>query len=383
MKTAERTDIPPSGIREFFDLVAGRDDVISLGVGEPDFVTPWNVREACIYSLERGQTSYTSNAGKPGLRSLISETVESRSGNEYDPDGEVLVTTGVSEGLDLAVRALVDPGDEVVVVEPSYVSYGPAVEFSGGTVRTLEASPEEGFKPDPEEMEALCSEDTTAVILNYPNNPTGAILSEEEAEGIAGVAERNDLLVISDEVYSFLTYEGDHVSLPSLDGMRERSILLDGFSKYFAMTGWRLGFACGPREGVAAMNRLHQYTMLCAPVTAQNAAEEALRTGWDEARRMREEYDRRRKLITKRLGESGLDTGNPQGAFYVFPDVSGTGLDGREFAEGLLAEESVAVVPGSAFGEAGHNHVRMSYAASREEIKEALDRIERFVSRVS
>lgn len=380
MKTAERTDIPPSGIREFFDLVQGRDDVISLGVGEPDFVTPWRIREECIYSLERGQTSYTSNAGKPALRRLLAESFEERTGESYDPEGEVLVTTGVSEGLDLAVRALVDPGDEVVVVEPAYVSYAPAVRFAGGRVRRVEASRKDGFVPDPEELEEACGDDTVAVILNYPNNPTGAVLSREVAEEVAGVAERQDLAVVSDEVYSFLTYGGDHVSLASLDGMRERTVVLDGFSKYFAMTGWRLGFALGPEEVVGAMNRLHQYTMLCAPVTAQNAAEEALRSGWEEAERMRREYDRRRKLTLKYLRGTGLDPGDPEGAFYVFPDVSSTGLDGREFAERLLEEESVAVVPGSAFGDAGEDHVRMSYAASREDLKEALKRIRRFAS---
>lgn len=380
MRTSRRADIPPSGIREFFDLVAGRDDVISLGVGEPDFVTPWRIRESCIYSLERGQTSYTSNAGKPLLRRLVSESMEERIGRRYDPGSEVLVTTGVSEGLDLAVRALVDPGEEVVVVEPGYVSYAPSVEFSGGRALRVAASPENGFRPDPEEVEDVCTDDTVAVILNYPNNPTGTVLSREEAEEVAGVAERQDLAVISDEVYSFLTYGRKHVSFASLNGMRDRTVVLDGFSKYFAMTGWRLGFACGPEDAVGAMNRIHQYTMLCAPVTAQNAAEEALRSGWGEAERMRREYGRRRKLTLKYLRGTGLEPGNPEGAFYVFPDVSSTGLSGMEFAERLLEEEGVAVVPGSAFGGAGRDHVRMSYAASREDLKEALGRIDRFAS---
>lgn len=382
MKTADRVDVPPSGIREFFELVQGRDDVISLGVGEPDFVTPWGIREACIYSLERGQTSYTSNRGQPGLRSLISDSVQERLGERYDPESEVLVTTGVSEALDLAVRALVDPGDEVVVLDPSYVSYGPNVEFSGGSAVRVETRAEDGFRPDPEDLEAACSDDTVALMLNYPNNPTGAALDRESAEAIAGVAERNDLAVVSDEVYSFLNYGREHVSVAALDGMRRRTVVLDGFSKYFAMTGWRLGYACGPEELVGAMNRIHQYTMLCAPITAQNAAEEALSNGWGEAERMRKEYGRRRRLTVKGLEEAGLSCVEPRGAFYAFPDVSSTGLTGREFAERLLEEESVAVVPGSAFGEAGESHVRLSYAASREDLKEALDRIGALVSRL-
>lgn len=381
MRVADRVDVPPSGIREFFELVQGREDVISLGVGEPDFVTPWGIREACIYSLERGQTSYTSNRGKPGLRRLISEAAAETTERRYDPDSEVLVTTGVSEGLDLAIRALVNPGDEVVVLDPSYVSYAPNVEFSGGRPVRVAASPDDGFKPDPEAVEAACGEDTVAILLNFPNNPTGAVLSREEAEAIAGVAERNDLAVISDEVYSFLTYGREHVSVASLSGMRDRTVVLDGFSKYFAMTGWRLGFACGPEPVLDAMNRIHQYTMLCAPTTAQNAAEEALRNGWGEADRMRKEYNRRRRLTVKALSDAGLDCVEPRGAFYTFPDVSSTGMDGKEFAERLLEEESVAVVPGSAFGPAGENHVRMSYAASRDDLKEALSRIRDFVSR--
>ena len=371
-----------SGIRRFFDLAQSIEGIISLGVGEPDFVTPWNIREACIFALEKGVTSYTSNWGLLELRDAISWHLEENYGVSYDPESEILVTTGVSEGLDLAVRAVVDPGDEVLIHEPSYVSYVPCVVFAGGVPVTVETSEADEFKLTAESLEAKITERTKALILNYPNNPTGAIMRKKDLEEIADVVNEHDLLVISDEIYALLTYEGKHTCFSSLDGMRERTILLNGFSKAYAMTGWRLGFAAGNAEIIEAMMKIHQYTMLCAPVTAQVAALEALNAGEKYVREMVEEYDRRRRLILRGLRELGLECFEPKGAFYIFPSIKNTGLPSEEFTERLLLEEGVVVVPGNVFGECGEGYIRCSYATSQQNIKEALARIEKFLKKL-
>ncbi|MHC1579484.1 MAG: aminotransferase class I/II-fold pyridoxal phosphate-dependent enzyme [Candidatus Alkanophagales archaeon] len=371
-----------SGIRRFFDLAQSIEGIISLGVGEPDFVTPWSIREACIFALEKGVTSYTSNWGLLELRDAISRHLEENYGVSYDPEGEILVTAGVSEGLDLAIRAVVDPGDEVLIHEPSYVSYVPCVIFAGGVPVTVETSEDDEFKLTAESLEAKITERTKALILNYPNNPTGAVMRKKDLEEIADVVNEHDLLVISDEIYALLTYEGKHTCFSSLDGMKDRTILLNGFSKAYAMTGWRLGFAAGNAEIVGAMMKIHQYTMLCAPVTAQVAALEALNAGEKYVREMVEEYDRRRRLILRGLRGLGLDCFEPKGAFYVFPSIESTGLSSEEFAERLLLEEGVVVVPGSVFGGCGEGYIRCSYATSQQNIKEALTRIERFLKRL-
>jgi len=371
-----------SGIRRFFDLAQSIEGIISLGVGEPDFVTPWNIREACIFALEKGVTSYTSNWGLLELRDAISWHLEENYGVSYDPESEILVTTGVSEGLDLAVRAVVDPGDEVLIHEPSYVSYVPCVVFAGGVPVTVETSEDDEFKLTAESLEAKITERTKALILNYPNNPTGAIMRKKDLEEIADVVNEHDLLVISDEIYALLTYEGKHTCFSSLDGMKERTILLNGFSKAYAMTGWRLGFAAGNAEIIEAMMKIHQYTMLCAPVTAQVAALEALNAGEKYVREMVEEYDRRRRLILRGLRELGLECFEPKGAFYIFPSIKNTGLPSEEFTERLLLEEGVVVVPGNVFGECGEGYIRCSYATSQQNIKEALARIEKFLKKL-
>lgn len=371
-----------SGIRRFFDLAQSIEGIISLGVGEPDFVTPWNIREACIFALEKGVTSYTSNWGLLELRDAISWHLEENYGVSYDPEREILVTTGVSEGLDLAVRAVVDPGDEVLIHEPSYVSYVPCVVFAGGVPVTVETSEDDEFKLTAESLEAKITERTKALILNYPNNPTGAIMRKKDLEEIADVVNEHDLLVISDEIYALLTYEGKHTCFSSLDGMKERTILLNGFSKAYAMTGWRLGFAAGNAEIIEAMMKIHQYTMLCAPVTAQVAALEALNAGEKYVREMVEEYDRRRRLILRGLRELGLECFEPKGAFYIFPSIKNTGLPSEEFTERLLLEEGVVVVPGNVFGECGEGYIRCSYATSQQNIKEALARIEKFLKKL-
>lgn len=370
---------PPSGIRKFFDLVMGLEDVISLGVGEPDFVTPWHIREACMYALEKGYTMYTSNYGMIELREEIAKHVKKEYRVDYDPKKEILITVGVSEGFDLSVRAIVEHGDEVVIPEPSYVSYKPCTFLAGGRPVPLATKVEDSFKVRPRELEDSITEKTKAVVLNYPNNPTGATMSKKELEGIAQVAEAHDLLVISDEVYDKLTYNGKHTCFASLDGMKDRTILLNGFSKAYAMTGWRIGYACGNSEVIDGLMKIHQYSMLCAPITGQMAAIEALRHGEKEMRAMVKEYDRRRKVIVKRLNDMGLWCFEPKGAFYAFPSISSTGLSSEEFVENLLRKERVAVVPGNAFGESGEGFVRCSYAASLEEINTAMDRIEKLL----
>ncbi|HMK46499.1 MAG TPA: aminotransferase class I/II-fold pyridoxal phosphate-dependent enzyme [Methanocella sp.] len=383
MKIAEKVrNLPPSGIRKFFDIASGIPDVISLGVGEPDFVTPWRVREASIYALERGYTTYTSNWGLPELRDRISKYVEAGAGIDYNPKGEVLVTTGVSEAIDLAVRAITDPGDEILVVEPSYVSYKPCVIMADGRPVPVNARVENDFKVTREDLEAKITDHTTAIIMNYPNNPTGAIMTKRDLEEIADLAIEYDLMIISDEVYEKMTYEGKHTSIASLDGLRDNTILLNGFSKSFAMTGWRLGFACGNPEVVESMMKVHQYTMLCAPITAQMAAIEALKSGQEEMLDMVAEYDRRRRVIVKGFNDLGLDCFEPKGAFYAFPSIKKTGLTSEQFSERLLYEKHVIAVPGDVFGETGVGHLRCSYATNMDQIKEALARIGELIQEI-
>ena len=371
--------MPPSGIRKFFDLVNEMEGAISLGVGEPDFVTPWHIREACIYSLESGMTSYTSNKGMPELRDRISEQMKREAGLEYDPVEEILITTGVSEAVDLAFRATLNPGDEVIVPEPCYVAYVPDIVLAGGVPVTVTTRLSDLFKVRPEEISRALTRRSKALILSYPNNPTGAIMSREDLEELADVVVENDLMVVSDEVYGKLTYSGRHVSFAQLEGMQDRTIVLNGLSKSHAMTGWRVGFALGNSALVSAMTKVHQYTMLCAPVMAQVAALEALQKGEDGMLAMKHEYDLRRRLFVSGLNRIGLDCFEPQGAFYAFPSVKETGLTSEAFAEQLLKKQKVAVVPGNVFGAGGEGFLRCSYATSREELIEALDRMETFL----
>ncbi|VVB92490.1 Aromatic-amino-acid aminotransferase 2 [uncultured archaeon] len=371
--------IPPSGIRKFFDLVLEMEGVISLGVGEPDFVTPWHIREACIYSLEKGFTSYTSNLGLLELRELISRCFRKDYGVEYDPKNEILITTGVSEAADLAFRAIINPGDEVIIPEPSYVSYKPSVFLAGGKPVPLATTLENEFRVTADEIEKSITDKTKALVLSYPNNPTGAVMGKNDLEEIADVVNENDLAVISDEVYCKLTYNGTHTCFSSISGMRERTIVLNGFSKSHAMTGLRIGYAAGSEEIIGAMTKVHQYAMLCAPITAQMGAVEALKNGDGEMKKMVREYDRRRRLIVDGLNRLGLDCFEPKGAFYAFPSVKSTGMTSEEFAGRLLKEQKVAAVPGDVFGDCGAGHLRCSYATSREELVEALGRIEAFL----
>ena len=381
-KISERVRrIRGSGIREFFDIAQRMEDVISLGVGEPDFTTPWSAREACIYALEKGYTSYTSNWGLLELRKAISDMLYKEIGVFYDPESEIIVTTGVSEAADIAIRAIVDPGDEVIVHEPSYVSYKPCTIFAGGSPVSVRTSVEEDFRLTADALEESISEKTKALVLNYPNNPTGAILRRKDLEEIADVVVEHDLIVISDEIYGKLTYEGKHVSIASLDDdLKERTILLNGFSKAHAMTGFRIGFAAANAEIIEAMMKIHQYVMLCAPTPAQIAALEAIRDE-NSVERMISEYNRRRKLMVAGLREIGLECFEPKGAFYAFPSIASTGMSSEEFARRLLFEERVVVVPGSVFGEAGEGFVRCAYALSQQKIREALARIENFLQR--
>ena len=375
--------LAPSGIRRFFDLLMSMENVISLGVGEPDFSTPWRISEAAIHSIEKGHTHYSSNYGLMELRERISEYLAARYGVAYNPTNQVLVTVGVSEGLDLAMRAILDPGDEVIVPEPSYVSYGPCILLAGGVPVPVPTTEEDQFQVRAAEIETRLTPRTKAVLLNYPNNPTGAVMDQPGLEAIAELARRRELLVISDEVYDRLVYGGhSHVCFASLDGMAGRTIHLGGFSKGFAMTGWRLGYAAAPAEIIEAMMKVHQYTMLCAPTMSQMAALEALSCE-AEVEGLVTEYDHRRRLMVKGLNEIGLPCFEPRGAFYAFPSIKPTGLPSVEFAERLLKEERVAVVPGSAFGQAGEGHIRCCYAVSTGEIEEALERMARFVKSYS
>ena len=370
--------IPPSGIRKFFELVIGADDVISLGVGEPDFVTPWEIRESAIYSLERGYTSYTSNYGLLGLREAISDQMYEKDGTLYDPEREILITCGVSEAYDLAIRTITDPKDEIIVVEPCYVSYQPCVTLSGGEPISLPTSMEDGFVPTSEEIEQRITDKTKAIVISYPNNPTGATMNKKRMEEIADIVSEYDLIVISDEIYGDLTYNEKHVSFSSLNGMKDRTILLNGFSKAYAMTGWRIGYLAANEEIVDGAVKIHQYSMICAPIISQMAAIEAIVSGEKGKMEMIREYNRRRRMVVKRLNEMELNIFEPNGAFYAFPSIkeySGS----EEFSERLLREKRVAVVPGNAFGECGEGFVRISYAASRETIIEAMERIGEFL----
>lgn len=373
--------LPPSGIRKFFDVASQMENVISLGVGEPDFVTPWHIIESSFYSVERGHTSYTSNLGLLELREAICQRIHEKCGLTYDPAEEALVTTGVSEALDLAIRALVSPGEEVIIIEPCYVSYKACVHLAGGAPVIVDTFVENAFRPAPKDIESRISEKTKAIVLSYPNNPTGAVVDRATLDEIAEIARKHDLIVISDEIYDELTYEGTHTCIASLSDMRERTVLLNGFSKAYAMTGWRIGYVVGNRDIVGAMMRIHQYTMLCAPIMAQKAAIEALVRGEAEMKRMVSEYNCRRRYIVQHLNRIGLTCFEPNGAFYAFPSIQSTGLSSEEFCNQLLMEERVAVVPGNAFGAAGEGYVRCSYAASLAEIEEAVNRMQRFLSR--
>ena len=370
-------ELKPSGIRRFFELIIGREDVISLGVGEPDFSVPWRIREEMIYSLEKGITSYTSNYGLPELREAIAEYYKKfgvESGHE-----NVFITTGVSEGIDLALRAVINPGDKILIPEPVYVSYKPLAHIAGAEVITIPTNPE--FRITYEDIVRFRNENIKAIMVNYPNNPTGVSLKKKEVEEIADAVNELDCLIISDEIYAELSYNFRHFSIAGLNGMFERCIVLNGFSKGFAMTGMRIGYAIAPEEILNAMVKIHQYSMLCAPVTAQIGALEALKNGDDELERMRSEYMRRRNFFVRRLREF-FDVVMPDGAFYAFPKVSSTGLNGEEFAERLLLEKNVAVVPGDAFGECGKNYVRCAYAVSMEKLKTAAERMEEFVNSI-
>jgi aminotransferase len=374
-------ELPPSGIREFFDLVLGMKDVISLGVGEPDFVTPWNIREVGIFSLEQGQTSYTSNKGMMKLRLCIARHLKSNYAITYDPDSEILITTGVSQGLDLIMRTLLDREDKVLVPTPSYVAYAPLATLAGGRPKIIQTSFKDGFKLTPELIEKNADKKTKAIVLNYPNNPTGASYTKNELRELARIIKRKNLLVISDEVYSQLSFDFKHTPIASLPSMRSRTIYLNGFSKGYAMTGWRIGYACGPHEIIAAMTKVHQYSMLCAPIIAQLAACEALENSKSAVDEMCREYKRRREFMYSSLNELGLTCQRPQGAFYIFPSIESTGLDCADFAKALLKEEKVAVVPGRAFGPDLEGFIRISYATKLADLKEALARISHFLKK--
>ena len=374
-------EVPPSGIRRFFDIAATMQDVISLGIGEPDFDTPGDIIEAGVASLRAGRTHYTSNYGTRELRQHLSDHLAARYGVRYDPDREIIVTVGASEAVDIAVRATVDPGDEVILHEPSYVAYTPAIMFAGGVPRFVPTRIEQDFALDPDAVEAAIGPRTRAIFLGYPCNPTGAVLPDDVADRIAEIAVRHDLLVYSDEIYDRLVYGGHrHRAMSSLPGMRERTILMGGFSKAYAMTGWRVGWLCAPAPLIEGIVKVHQYAIMSAPTTAQDAAVHALAHGEEHVLRMHAEYDRRRRIIVDGFNAIGLTTFEPRGAFYAFPRVTSTGLDSETFAMRLLEEEKVAVVPGNAFGPSGEGHVRACYATSEERIREAVRRIARFVT---
>lgn len=374
--------IPPSGIRKFFDIVSEMPDAISLGVGEPDFDTPWHIREEGIYSLEKGRTFYTSNSGLKELREEIVRYLERRIHVSYDPLREVLITVGGSEGIDAAFRAMLNPGDEVLIPQPSYVSYEPCAVLADGVPVIIELKEENEFRLTKEQLLAAITDKTKILVLPFPNNPTGAIMEKEDLEAIAEVCIEKDIFVLSDEIYSELSYKGDHVSIASLPGMRERTILINGFSKAYAMTGWRLGYACGPADIIAQMTKIHQYAIMCAPTTSQYAAVEALRNGDEDVAMMRESYDQRRRFLMNAFQEMGLSCFEPYGAFYTFPSIKEFGMSSDEFATRFLEEEKVAVVPGTAFGACGEGFLRISYAYSLEQLKEALGRLSHFVARL-
>jgi aminotransferase len=378
--SARAREIPPSGIRKFFDLLLTMEDVITLGVGEPDFNTPWTVAEAGIYAIEQGHTSYTSNKGLLPLRRMVSRDLQQRYGIRYEPETEIVITSGVSEGLDIALRAVIDPGDEVLISQPAYVAYAPCATLAGGVSIPVPCRAPQQFRLTPDALMEGITAKSKVLVMNYPNNPTGAVMQRNHLEEIADIIIDHDLLVISDEVYSELTYQGQHTAVASVDDLHERVITLNGFSKSYSMTGWRIGYLCAPSTLCEAALKIHQYVMLCAPIMAQMAAVEALKNGEEEKNRMVREYHLRRNLFVEGLNRIGLPCHMPEGAFYAFPSVEKTGLDDISFAERLLAEKQVAVVPGSVFGEAGKGHIRCAYAVSREHLIEALKRIESFIS---
>ena len=371
--------IQPSGIRKFFDIVSEMTDAISLGVGEPDFDTPWRIRDEAIYSLEQGRTFYTSNAGLKELKAAIADYLQ-KYGLQYDPNTEMMVTVGGSEAIDIALRTMLDPGDEVLVPQPSYVSYHPCTVLAGGVPVVIPLKEENEFRLKPEEIEAAVTEKTKILILPFPNNPTGAIMEEADLRAIADVILKHDLFVLTDEIYSELTYKEKHVSIASLPGMKERTVYINGFSKAYAMTGWRLGYACAPARILSQMLKIHQFAIMCAPTTSQYAAVEAVRNCAPEVENMRREYDERRRYLVHRLRAMGMDCFEPFGAFYIFPSIKKFGLSSDAFATQLLQEQKVAVVPGTAFGDSGEGYLRISYAYALEDLKEALDRIETFVA---
>lgn len=372
--------IKPSGIRKFFDIAATMEDVISLGVGEPDFQTPWSIRKAGITSLENGKTKYTSNRGLMPLREEISGYVSRKQGIDYEPESEILVSVGGSEAIDAAIRAIVETGDEVIIPQPSYVCYEPITVLAGGVPVIIETKAENDFKITPEELNNAITDKTKALILPFPCNPTGAVMEKQDLQKIAEILKQKSIIVISDEIYSELTFtESGHTSIASLDGMRERTVLISGFSKAFSMTGWRLGYACGPKEIITQMTKIHQFSIMCAPTTAQYAAVEALKSCGEAVKDMKEEYNRRRRLMVAGFNRIGLTCREPKGAFYTFPSIKSTGLTSDEFCEKLLEAQHVAVVPGTAFGKGGEGFIRASYCYSAEHIIEALDRIEKFI----
>ena len=374
-------DFPSSGIRKFFDLTASMKEVISLGIGEPDFVTPWHIREAATYSLEKGYTMYTSNSGLLELRQELARYLELHYGVSYNPESEILITVGTSEGLDLTMRAILNPGEEIIIPDPHYVAYPADIILAGGVPIFVPVSEENNFAIKASDIEPRITKQTKAILIGYPANPTGAVIFKSELNNIARLAEKYDLLVISDEIYARLIYSVEHTCFSSLPGMKERTILIGGFSKSYAMTGWRIGYVAASRQFIQPMTKIHQYTMLCCPTMAQMAAIEALKRGESEVERMVQEYDRRRRVMLKRLNEIGLPCFESKGAFYAFPSIKTTGMTSEEFAERLLKEEKVAVVPGSAFGQCGEGFVRCCYATSLANIEEALERMGRFVRR--
>ena len=375
-------NIKPSGIRKFFDLVSEMKDAISLGVGEPDFDTPWHIRDEGIYSLERGRTFYTSNAGLKELKEEIANYLRRRVHVDYDDRHEILVTVGGSEAIDMAMRVMLNPGEEVLIPQPSYVSYEPCTIMAGGKPVIIELKAENEFRLTPEELLEHITDKTKLLVLPFPNNPTGAIMEQKDLEAIAKVIIEKDLYVLSDEIYSELTYKEDHVSIASIPDMQERTILINGFSKAYAMTGWRLGYACGPRKIIEQMTKIHQYAIMCAPTTSQYAAVEALRNGDDDVAMMREAYNQRRRYLVHAFKEMGLECFEPYGAFYIFPCIKEFGMTSEEFASRFLMEEKVAVVPGTAFGDCGEGFLRISYAYSLENLKEALGRMQKFIDRL-
>lgn len=374
--------IKPSGIRKFFDIVSEMDDAISLGVGEPDFDTPWHIREEGIYSLEKGRTFYTSNSGLKELKEEVSKYLDRRFGLKYEPSGEIMITVGGSEAIDGALRAMLDEGDEVILPQPSYVSYEPCIVLADSVPVIVELKEENGFKLTRQQLEEVVTEKTKILIMPFPNNPTGAIMTEEELKPIVDFVIEHDLFVISDEIYSELTYSGTHASIGAFPGMKERTIVINGFSKSYAMTGWRLGYACGPKVILDQILKIHQFAIMCAPTTSQYAAIEALRHGDADVEKMRNEYDRRRRFLLNAFQEMGIECFEPFGAFYMFPSIKKFGMSSDEFATRLLKEEKIAVVPGTAFGDCGEGFLRISYAYSIEDLKAALERIESFIKKL-